>query len=153
MKEEWSAGGVVVRMEEDGPHLLLIRDAYRNWGLPKGHLEEGEAEEEAALREVREETGLSDVEITADLGVIDWFFRLRGRTIHKYCRFFLMLSRSGDPVPEVSEGISECRWLPLHDAIRRVTYDNARDVLRVAARVLERPDEDLAAEGGGRRGG
>ena len=52
---ERSAGGVVVRVLEGGPHFLLIRDPYRRWGLPKGHLEEGEANEAAALREVREE--------------------------------------------------------------------------------------------------
>ncbi|MEX0979588.1 MAG: NUDIX domain-containing protein [Gemmatimonadota bacterium] len=136
MREEWSAGGVVVRMIGGRPHVLLIRDPYRNWGLPKGHIEGEEGEESAALREVREETGLSDPVITADLGVIDWRFRLRGRAIHKYCRFFLMTSEKGAPVPEVSEGITECRWLPVEEAIRGVTYDNAREVLRVAAGVL-----------------
>lgn len=137
MKEERSAGGVVVRMVEDMPHVLLIRDPYRNWGLPKGHVEGEEADAETALREVGEETGLTNVVLGADLGEIDWRFRNRGRAIHKYCRFFLMTSAEGNPVPETSEGITECRWLPIEEAILGVTYDNAREVLRIAARVLE----------------
>lgn len=128
----------MVRMVADTPHVLLIRDPYRNWGLPKGHIEGEEADAEAALREVGEETGLTDVVIGKDLGVIDWRFRNRGHSVHKYCRFFLMTSARGVPVPETSEGITECRWLPIQEAIRDVTYDNAREVLRLAARVLER---------------
>ena len=58
-REEVSAGGIVVR-HDDGAHcVLLIRDSYRNWGFPKGHVEPGEAPPDAALREVAEETGLS----------------------------------------------------------------------------------------------
>ena len=51
-KEERSAGGVVYRMVDDRPLFLLIRDSYRNWGFPKGHLEPNEPADRAALREV-----------------------------------------------------------------------------------------------------
>src|SRR5690606_37487395 len=65
--EERSAGGIVFRARDGVPHVLLIRDPYRNWGLPKGHLENGEDEAAAALREVREETGLEHLELGPEL--------------------------------------------------------------------------------------
>lgn len=117
-------------------HLLLIKDPYGKWGLPKGHLEDGESPEDAALREVEEETGLDQLALGPSLGTIDWYFRLKGNLIHKFCDYFLMASTEGDTMPEVSEGITECRWLPVDDAISAVSYDNAREVVRRAAEVL-----------------
>jgi len=135
---ERSAGGVVLRPLESGAaQVLLIRDPYRKWGLPKGHLEEGEGEVEAALREVAEETGLGDLVLGPDLGEIEWTFRKRGRTIHKVCRFFLMTSLADEARPELAEGISEVRWLALSEAMRLIGYENARGVLRRAAVFIE----------------
>ncbi len=140
-REEWSAGGVVLRRIQGQIHALLIKDPYRNWGLPKGHLEGSEGPEEAGLREVSEETGLRDLKLGPKLGTIDWYFRLRGRLIHKHCTFFLMVSESGDPVPEEAEGITECKWVPLLEAVDAVDYENARGVVRDAARLALNPKE------------
>ena len=126
---EQSAGGVVVRFFEGRPHVLLIRDPYGRWGLPKGHLEEGEGSKEAALREVEEETGLDDLELGADLGEIDWRFRARRMLIHKFCRFYLMRSMLSKARPELSEGITECRWLPADEALTTISYENTRAVV------------------------
>jgi ADP-ribose pyrophosphatase YjhB (NUDIX family) len=117
-------------------HALVIRDPYENWGLPKGHLESGEDERSAALREVEEETGLDDLEIGAELGCIDWYFRADGRQVHKFCTFFLIRSPDGPTVPELSEGITACVWLPLEEAARQISYDNAREMVRAAGRHL-----------------
>jgi 8-oxo-dGTP pyrophosphatase MutT (NUDIX family) len=133
---EKSAGGVVVRPIEGQLHVLLIRDPYGNWGLPKGHLEEGEQAAEAALREVREETGLDDLLLGPELNTIDWYFRLHGTLVHKFCAFFLIVSDEGDPVPELDEGITECVWVPAEAALGQITYDNARAVLDRALAVL-----------------
>lgn len=135
-REERSAGGVVIRWLQGEAHVLLIRDPYRNWGLPKGHIEGKETAGRTALREVQEETGLTDLSLGDELGVIDWYFSQRGRRIHKFCHFFLMVSQAGDTVPELSEGITECRWLPMDEAIRRVSYGNAREMIRAASRSL-----------------
>ena len=142
-REEWSAGGVVLRRLQGKIHALLIKDPYGNWGLPKGHLEGSENPQEAGLREVSEETGLQDLELGPKLRTIDWYFRLKGRLIHKHCTFFLMGSSSGEAVPEEEEGITECRWLPLLEAIDAVGYENAREVMRDAARVALDSEDPL----------
>jgi len=135
--EETSAGGVVFRRSNGQPPLfLLIRDSYRNWGLPKGHVEAGEQASEAALREVAEETGLTDLVLHAPIQEIDWFFRFRRRLIHKTCAFFLMESDAGEPCPQRDEGITACRWLPIQTALRTVSYANAREVLTAAGRLV-----------------
>ncbi len=134
--EETSAGGVVFRRTDGGPLVLVIRDAYKNWGFPKGHLEQGEDAAAAAVREVAEETGLADLVPHGLIRDIDWFFRFRGRLIHKTCTFVLVESPAGEALPQHDEGITACRWLPLEEALRVVSYANARDVLRAAGALL-----------------
>jgi 8-oxo-dGTP pyrophosphatase MutT (NUDIX family) len=134
---ETSAGGVVYRWQDGRPHILLIRDAYGHWGLPKGHLEKGETPEVAALREVEEETGLGGLNLGPPLQTIDWYFRSRKGLIHKFCHFYLIEAPMGDAVPQAEEGITECCWLPLPEAAERISYRNARDVLGIAAGELE----------------
>lgn len=141
-REERSAGGVVLRRIEGEVHVLVIRDPYKNWGLPKGHLEEGEDSSTAALREVREETGLEELELGPVLGTIDWYFRLGDDLVHKYCEFFLMTSHVGEPVPEEGEGITEVIWVPLEEAPERITYGNAR---RIVVEVREMMASDANA--------
>ncbi len=128
---------MVARRIEGSVHFLLIKDPYGKWGLPKGHLEGKESSEEAAVREVGEETGLDELRVGPSLGTIDWYFRLKGDLVHKFCEYFLMASRDGDARPEVEEGITECQWLPVPDAITTVAYDNAREVVERAAAALE----------------
>jgi 8-oxo-dGTP pyrophosphatase MutT (NUDIX family) len=145
VRVERSAGGVVLRRIADEVHVLLILDPYENWGLPKGHLEKGESPREAAVREVREETGLASLRLGREVGAIDWYFRHRGRLIHKFCTFFLMSSPRGEAAPAVAEGITVCRWVPLSDAVDDISYDNAREVLERAVAALE-GDVDVAAD-------
>lgn len=134
---ERSAGGVVVRAVADAWHVLVIRDPYRNWGLPKGHLEGEETALEAAIREVKEETGLAAESVATEVATVDWFFRRDGLRIHKFCTFFLMHAPTGEARPEEDEGISACEWLPLEEAAQRVTYTNTREVVRACAELLK----------------
>jgi len=135
-QRETSAGGVVFRREEGVTRYLLIRDSYKNWGFPKGHLKAAEPPADAARREVEEETGLKDLLLHGPIRVIDWYFRFKGKTIHKYCHFFLFESRYGEPTPQLEEGISACSWHPLDDAVSTISYDNARGVLRRGAEMV-----------------
>ncbi|HEX2718881.1 MAG TPA: NUDIX hydrolase [Gemmatimonadaceae bacterium] len=134
---ETSAGGVVFRVAGGAePLFLLIRDSYRNWGFPKGHLEPDERPEAAALREVREETGLDGLELRGEIETIDWYFRFRGKLIHKVCHFYLMETSSTATCPQRAEGITACRWMPIAQAIRTISYANARTVLERAGEMV-----------------
>jgi 8-oxo-dGTP pyrophosphatase MutT (NUDIX family) len=149
--EETSAGGIVFRLERGKPRYLLIRDSYQNWGFPKGHLEPGEEPATAAVREVAEETGLRALLVRGLIDTIDWDFRFRGQPIHKVCHFFLMESRRARTSPQRAEGITACRWMSFDEAQRRISYRNARDVLRRAHEMVggaSRPASALSnAEG------
>jgi len=136
VRDETSAGGVVFRLDGGHAVYLLIRDSYQNWGFPKGHLEAGEISETAALLEVSEETGLSDLSVRGAIDTIDWFFRFRGQLIHKVCHFFLMETRESSTLPQRAEGITACRWSAYEDAASLVSYPNARDVLRRAQEMV-----------------
>jgi 8-oxo-dGTP pyrophosphatase MutT (NUDIX family) len=133
---------VVFRRAPGEPiRVLLILDSYGHWGLPKGHLEEGETADAAAARETAEETGLADLAPRGPVATIDWYFRLHGILIHKYCHFFLFESAGGTPVPQLDEGITDCRWFTLDEALARVEYANARDVLRRAGDLTRALDD------------
>jgi 8-oxo-dGTP pyrophosphatase MutT (NUDIX family) len=134
--EETSAGGIVFRLERGRPRYLLIRDSYSNWGFPKGHLEPGEEPATAAVREVGEETGLRALLVRGLIDTIDWDFRFRGQSIHKVCHFFLMEARRARTSPQRAEGITACRWMSFDEAQRRISYRNAREVLRRAHEMV-----------------
>jgi 8-oxo-dGTP diphosphatase len=116
-----AAGGVVRR---DGHVLVVHRPRYDDWTLPKGKLDPGESDEQAALREVEEETGLR-CRLGRELPSIRYEDR-RGRA--KQVRYWEMEPESGEFVP--NEEVDEVRWLPPADALALMTYDRDRDVLR-----------------------
>ncbi len=98
--EETSAGGLIVdRRDGDGAHAALIGRKDRRgrllWSLPKGHVEAGETNEDAAIREVMEETGITG-RVLAPLGTIDFWFVADGRRIHKTVHHFLLLALGGE---------------------------------------------------------
>jgi 8-oxo-dGTP pyrophosphatase MutT (NUDIX family) len=144
-RTETSAGGVVIRLDHGRPLFLLIRDSYQNWGFPKGHIEGTEPPEAAALREVGEETGLTDLVLRGTIDQIDWHFRFRGRLIHKVCHFFLIETAEAATSPQRAEGITACKWLPFEEAEALISYANAREVLRRARTMLTGSPESSAA--------
>lgn len=116
-----AAGGVVMR---DGQVALVHRPRYNDWTLPKGKLDASESFEEAALREVQEETGLRARLVRELPGVA---YHVAGRP--KVVRYWLMeVEHEGPFVP--NDETDELRWVPAGEALRMLTYDRDRDVLR-----------------------
>jgi 8-oxo-dGTP pyrophosphatase MutT (NUDIX family) len=127
----------VFRPTADGVLVLAIQDGYGNWGFPKGHIEPGEENVEAAVREIAEETGIDGLTLLERLGSIDWRFRADGATIHKYCHFHLFQAEGGEPKPQAEEGIQKAEWIPLDRAEELISYANARRVLQRASRLFD----------------
>jgi 8-oxo-dGTP pyrophosphatase MutT (NUDIX family) len=137
-RSEVSAGGVVYRREDDTIDLALAARRTRRgqlaWGLAKGAIEQGESDEQAAVREVLEETGL-EAEVEADLGDIRYFYVWEGVRVRKRVHFFLMRATGGDVADHDSE-MEEVRWFPLRTAIKRAAYKGEREVIERAAKRL-----------------
>jgi ADP-ribose pyrophosphatase YjhB (NUDIX family) len=131
--DEVSAGGLVV--DRTGKLGLLIgrRDQKDStgkkilWSLPKGHIEEGETPEQAALREVAEETGIQS-EIEKALGVIDFWFMAGGKRIHKTVHHYLFRESGGILEAQESE-VDEVSWFPLEEIIEKLAYPDEKKLI------------------------
>jgi 8-oxo-dGTP pyrophosphatase MutT (NUDIX family) len=139
-KTEVSAGGVVYRDGGDGIEVILAARRTRRgdiaWGLAKGGIEPDETPEEAAIREVREETGI-EAEIESSLGDTRYFYVWEQVRIRKTVHFFLMRHTGGD-VNDRDDEMEDVRWFPLQRALKRAAYRGEREVLARAADALQR---------------
>ena len=135
---EVSAGGVVYRKTDDDIEVVLASRRTRRgqlaWGLAKGGIEEGETKQDAAIREVREETGMTAV-IEADLGDTKYMYVWDDIRIRKTVHFFLMRHTGGN-VDDRDDEMEEIRWFPMERAIKRAAYRGERDMLVKASELL-----------------
>lgn len=139
--QQVSAGGVVCRKAESGYEVVLILTEPENrWQLPKGIVDKGETPEQAALREVREETGVA-AEIIEPLETIEyWYVANRdGERVryHKFVHFLLMRFLSGDTADHDHE-VAEARWVAMDDAVEMLAFKNEREMVAKAAELVKR---------------
>jgi ADP-ribose pyrophosphatase YjhB (NUDIX family) len=137
--EETSAGGFVLDRTGRQPKAALIARRDRRgrliWSLPKGHIEAGETPEDAAVREVFEETGIHG-SIVASLGTIDFWFMADNQRIHKTVHHYLLDAQDLELSDEDAE-VAEVAWVPLDEVAGRLRYADER-------RLLDRVHEALA---------
>lgn len=143
MPVEKSAGAVIFRKENNTIYYLLLHypssaKASRDyWDFPKGHIEKGEKEIDTVRREVEEETGLKGIEFVE--GFREWiryFFRFQGKNILKFVTFYLAKTKARDV--KVSEEHLGYEWLPYDDALVKLLFKNAKEILKKADDFLSK---------------
>jgi ADP-ribose pyrophosphatase YjhB (NUDIX family) len=136
--DEFSAGGLVLDLGGDVPRGALIARTDRHgrllWSLPKGHIEAGETAEQAAVREVEEETGIAG-EILAELGTIDFWFVADGQRIHKTVQHYLLRATGGE-LSDADIEVTAVAWVPLPDIRKQLAYPDERGLVDTAGRLL-----------------
>jgi ADP-ribose pyrophosphatase YjhB (NUDIX family) len=137
--EETSAGGFVLDRQGRQPKAALIARRDRRgrlvWSLPKGHIEAGETPEDAAVREILEETGIHG-SILASLGTIDFWFMAENQRIHKTVHHYL-LEAQDYVLSDADAEVAEVAWVPLDEVAARLRYADER-------RLVDRVHELLA---------
>lgn len=142
MPKEQSAGAIIFRIENKEPRYLLLhyptgpRTKKEYWDFPKGHLEQGETEQQTAAREVGEETGLRDIVFVPGFEErIQYYFRVQEKTIFKTVVFFLASTKKKEV--KISFEHKGFVWLPFKQAMAKLKFANARRILKTAHRFLK----------------
>ena len=145
MPREKSAGALIFRIAQGKPYYLLLhypssskaKEEY--WDLPKGHMEEGETEQTTVKREMAEETGLQDVELVDGFReTIHYWFKFQGKTISKTVVFYL--AKADQEEITISSEHTGYQWLAYADALKKLTFQNAKDILQKAHEFLQKHD-------------
>lgn len=138
-RREISAGGVIYRRDQGEPEVCLISThGGKNWQLPKGFIERGESAEEAARREVAEETGLQG-DLLQRLDRIEywyvWDYGDGRERVHKRVYFFLF-RYTGGSTEDHDDEVDDARWVPLAQAEGRLSFENERRMMALAVEAI-----------------
>ena len=135
MEFQFSAGFVIFRGNNNQREYLLLHYPHGHWDLPKGKMEKGESKQQTAIRELKEETGL-DPHVTNDFEEqLTYFFRQDGQLIKKTVYFFIARV-SADATVALSHEHIGYEWLPFDEALARLSFDNAKDIMKKVENFL-----------------
>ncbi len=131
MFNEKSAGCVLFQIDQGIIRYLLLRYGLGHWGFPKGNIEVGEKEQDAGIREVQEETGISKIVLIDNFREkVHYIYKRQGKTIHKEVVYFL--AKSNEKEVTLSFEHSEYKWLCYEDSLKQLSFENAKTVLMKA---------------------
>ncbi len=137
MIEETSAGIVLYRKEETKNLFLLLHYPSGHWDFVKGKMEKGESIKETAIRETKEETGITDIKFMENFEEwIEYNFQYQGELVHKKVVFFLAETKTKDV--KISHEHLDYTWMDYNTSMEKTTFDNAKTVLTKAQMLLSK---------------
>ena len=135
MREQKSAGIVLFRNDSDKNEFLLLNYPQGHWDFVKGKIEQNETSHETALRETKEETGITNIEFVGGFEEsVEYDFRFKKEDIHKKVIFFL--AKTNEKNIKLSHEHNDYLWLEYNDALKKTTFENAKNVLTKAIEFL-----------------
>jgi 8-oxo-dGTP pyrophosphatase MutT (NUDIX family) len=140
-KREFSAGGIVIKGAAEAPKVLLIKDSYGRWTWPKGKIAPGESSSAAGLREVKEETGLKDIQLLEKIGQNQYFFRQNNELIFKTVTIFLYETNSEEKLAFQKEEVQDARWFSPQEALENLAYKKSEEILKKAIKRYQQLKE------------
>jgi len=128
--EEQRSAGIIPYRSNNETNILLLHYPHGHWSFPKGHIEQGESEWEAGVRELKEETGLEPLQRDEEFEyAFDYYFKIEGKTIHKVVDYFSATVPEDQSV-ELSHEHQGYEWLPPDEVAEQITHDNATEMFR-----------------------
>jgi len=135
MRGQKSAGIVLFRNDSDKNEFLLLNYPQGHWDFVKGKIEQNETSHETALRETKEETGITNIEFVDGFEEsVEYDFRFKKENIHKKVIFFL--AKTNEKNIKLSHEHNDYLWLEYNDALKKTTFENAKNVLTKANEFL-----------------
>ena len=137
MKRIFSAGGIIIKQNGDGPRILVTQHSkHKGWDFPKGHREIYENEQQTALREVEEETGVK-AEIIEKAGQTQYFYYEEGQKVLKTVVFYLM-KYTGEGEASTAFEVSAMKWLPIDKVEEQLTFKDTKQLwLKVKPKIAQ----------------
>lgn len=145
MKQEQSAGAVIIRKFSNTWNVLLIRDMKGILTFPKGFMEVGEDARQTAKREATEETGITNITLLSELPSVSYFYTRNGESIKKRVQYFLFISTKEEKLtPQIEEGITEILWMPIEKALELIGYEKSnKPVLLATHSYIKSSENDI----------
>lgn len=139
-RHEHSYGIIPLQKEKEGWNVLLVQLHAGHWGFPKGHPDPHETSLETAQRELFEETGLVVHQLLSEHTLEEsYYFKVQKQLIHKTVTYYL--AQVEGQVKKMEEEIKDLKWVPLREASKYVTYEQAKNICRQALELLAHPNE------------
>ncbi len=134
---EITSGGIVFRKSSEGKiEFLLIADAKGRWTIPKGHVEAGEHPGAAAEREIREETGLQDMEVFSELGKVNFRYRRLQTLVLMTMHIWLVEAKGDSDKLDPEEWLTSVKWLPSSEAIDKIEYEDIAKLMLLGLKKI-----------------